>query len=45
MTDNFWVKRKVLVTGGTGFLGFFIMEKLSEKGVDEKDIRVPRMLN
>ena len=39
---TFWKNKKVLVTGGAGFLGSFILEKLEEKGVNGKDIRVPR---
>ncbi len=38
----FWDKKKVLVTGGAGFFGSFIVEKLMGKGVNEKDIRIPR---
>ena len=29
---NFWKNKKVLVTGGAGFLGSFVMEKLKERG-------------
>jgi GDP-L-fucose synthase len=39
---TFWKNKKFLVTGGAGFLGSFILEKLEEKGVNGKDIRVPR---
>lgn len=36
----FWSKKCVLVTGGAGFLGSFVVEKLQERGC--KDIFVPR---
>lgn len=38
----FWDNKKVLVTGGAGFFGSFIVEKLMGKGVNEKNIRIPR---
>jgi GDP-L-fucose synthase len=37
---SFWSKKCVLVTGGAGFLGSFVVEKLQERGC--KDIFVPR---
>jgi len=38
----FWDRNRVLITGGAGFLGSYIVEKLNEKGVNRKDIRIPR---
>jgi GDP-L-fucose synthase len=37
---SFWSKKRVLVTGGAGFLGSFVVEKLKERGC--KNIFVPR---
>jgi len=37
---SFWSNRRVLVSGGAGFLGSFVVEKLRERGC--KDIFVPR---
>lgn len=40
MSKTFWQNKKVIVTGGSGFLGSFVVEKLKERGAEE--IFVPR---
>src|SRR6266705_3046967 len=37
---GFWSTKRVLITGGAGFLGSFVVEKLRQRGC--KDILVPR---
>ncbi len=40
---SFWSNKRVLVTGGSGFLGSFIVEKLSdERRLSPKNIKIPR---
>jgi len=42
MTDqSFWKNKRVCVTGGAGFLGSFVCQKLTERGV--KDIFIPKI--
>ncbi len=41
MSEKFWKEKRVVVTGGAGFLGSFVIEKLRERGA--KDILVPRI--
>ena len=40
MAENFWNNKRVVVTGGGGFLGSFVVEKLKERGAT--DIFIPR---
>ena len=37
----FWQNKKVIVTGGAGFLGSFVTAKLKERGAT--DIFIPRI--
>lgn len=40
MAEIFWKDKRVIVTGGSGFLGSFVVEKLKERGAT--DVFVPR---
>lgn len=41
--SSFWLDKKVIVTGGAGFLGSYVVEKLKQRGA--KQIIVPRIEN
>ncbi len=43
MIDNFWNGKRVVVTGGAGFLGSFVIQKLKTAGAT--DIIIPRIEN
>jgi len=40
MSETFWQNKHVIVTGGSGFLGSFVVEKLQQRGA--ADVFVPR---
>ena len=39
--DNFWADKRVVVTGGAGFLGSFVTEKLRQRGA--KEVFIPKI--
>jgi GDP-L-fucose synthase len=39
---SFWDDRRVVVTGGAGFLGRFVIDELTRVGVRKEDILIPR---
>jgi GDP-L-fucose synthase len=42
MTNEFWHNRRVLVTGGNGFLGKHLVRKLHERGADVYVVDIDR---
>lgn len=42
ISNKFWRNRKLLVTGGAGFLGGYVLKDLMRRGVKKSDIIVPR---
>jgi GDP-L-fucose synthase len=43
MADHFWDGKRVIVTGGAGFLGSFVTEQLAQRGAH--DVFIPRIEN
>ena len=43
MANSYWNNKRVVVTGGSGFLGSFVVEKLKQRGAT--DIFIPRIEN
>src|SRR5512147_2662255 len=41
----FWENKYVIVTGGAGFLGSFVIEKLKQRGATAERIFIPRIEN
>lgn len=41
VNSNYWKKRRICVTGGAGFLGSFVTEKLRQRGAG--DVFIPRI--
>lgn len=39
---NFWTQKKILVTGGAGFLGTAIVKELHSRGAEKENIFIPR---
>src|SRR5450759_3326515 len=41
LSVNFWKDRRICITGGAGFLGSFLVEKLNQRGAN--DLFIPHL--
>ncbi len=39
---SFWDSKKIVITGGSGFLGSHVVQALQQRGVQAEQLRIPR---